>query len=148
MRTPKTMMVGLAMLILAWAAPALAADKHQALGEKLVRQLWQLTKSADMAKLERMVSPAFQALHEDGARDRKQWLELVAKLDMGDYALSEFKTTRNGAVLMVTYWVAVAETIDGKRLPEAKPTPRLSGFIKAKAGWRLICHVNMRPGAK
>lgn len=149
MRAGKTMAAVLAVLALTWAAPALAASsRSQALGERLVGEVWRLIKAGDTAKLGGMISPAFQSLHEDGARDRKQWLELIAKLNLGDYALSDFKATRNGALLLVSYRVAVEETIGGRRLPAGQPSPRLTGFIKSRSGWKLICHVNLRPLAK
>lgn len=138
----------LAVLALVWAAPALAAGKDQALGQKLVGQFWQLLKAGDTAKLAKELSPAFQALHADGARDRRQYLDLAAKLKLGDYTLSDYQVTRHGAVLLVSYRAAVAEDIGGQRLPAGQSAPRLTGFVRAKSGWRVICHVNMRPLGK
>ncbi|MFH1058001.1 MAG: nuclear transport factor 2 family protein [Pseudomonadota bacterium] len=148
MRKRITLAMILAMLALAWAAPALAAGKDQALGQKLVGEFWHLLKAADSAKLAKKLSPAFQALHADGARDRKEYLDFAAKLKMGDYVLSDYKVTRHGAVLMVSYRAAVAEDIAGQRLPAGQSAPRLTGFVRSKSGWMAICHVNMRPLAK
>ena len=58
--------------------------------------------------------------------------------------MSGFKATQNGPVIVVTYLVTVAETIDGKRLSKA-PAPRLTVFLKTDKGWQWLAHANLHP---
>lgn len=124
------------------------ADKKSApeltLGEKLVRQLWADMKARNMAAIEKTIAQGFQSAHEDGARDREEQIKLIQGLNMGDYILSDIKVTRNGPVIVVTYSVSVAETIEGKRL-STRPAPRLSVFLQTDKGWQWISHANLRP---
>ena len=128
------------MFLLAGALPAWSAGSS---GEKLVRDLWATMKAQNWAELEKIMSPAFQSVHSDGARDRAGELKLIRGLKLGDYTLSDFRTTRQGPVLVVTYKVAVSETIDGKRLKH-QPAPRMTIFIKTKQGWQWLAHANLR----
>jgi len=61
-----------------------------------------------------------------------------------EYKLSDFKVTRNGGVIVVTYFAAAEETVDGKRIP-AQRSPRMTIFIKTDVGWQLIAHANLMP---
>ena len=65
-------------------------------------------------------------------------------LDLGEFTLSDFKNTVNSDNIVVTYTIAVHETIDAKRLP-SKPTLRLSVWKKGVRGWQWICHANLNP---
>ncbi|MBL7074684.1 nuclear transport factor 2 family protein [candidate division KSB1 bacterium] len=114
------------------------------LGEKLVRQLWADMKARNLAALEKKIAPGFQSVHEDGARNREQQIELLRGLNIGEYTLSNFEVTQNGPVIIATYFVSVEETIEGKRL-STKPAPRLSVFLKTDSGWQWIAHANLNP---
>jgi hypothetical protein len=116
---------------------------QNAIGEKLVHDLWDLLKTGDMVKIEKMMASGFQAVHQDGARDRKQEIRLLKKLKLGKYQLSKIRATRNGPVVVVSYFVEAEETIDGKQL-KGKAEPRLSVFVKTDAGWQWIAHANLR----
>ena len=139
-------------LILFFAFPAVNSGRVMAgepageigLGEKLVRQLWADMKAKNIEALEKMIARGFQSVHEDGARDRAEEIRLVKGLNLGDYTLSDFKVTRNGPVIVVTYFVSVPETIDGKRL-SIKPAARLSAWLKTGIGWQWIAHANLNP---
>jgi hypothetical protein len=137
----KTVFTAAMVFLLLGAASAWAGDVS---GEQLVRDLWSNMKANHWQKLDKAMSPAFQSVHSDGARDRAQELKLIKGLKMGDYTLDKFKTTRQGPVLVVTYQVTVSETIDGKRLTH-KPAPRLTVFFKAAGGWQWLAHANLRP---
>ena len=83
-------------------------------------------------------------MHEDGARDRKGELQIIKGVNIGKYTLTNLKVTRNGPVIIVTYFVSVAETIKDKRLPDTKPAGRLSAWLKTDSGWKWIIHANLR----
>jgi len=83
----------------------------RSLGEELVHRLWADVKAGDVVALENMMAPGFQSMHEDGARDRKGELQIIKGVNLGNYTLTNLKVTRNGPVLIVTYFVSVEESL-------------------------------------
>jgi ketosteroid isomerase-like protein len=77
-----------------------------------------------------------------GAIDKKDELELLKKLKIKNYKLSDFNVTEEGNVLIVTYKVSADEKIGGKTLSH-KPTPRMSIFAKVGGGWKWLAHANL-----
>ena len=141
-----TLVVLVAMTLVLSSGAALA-DRCNAsdtgLGEQLLQQLWAHMKKADVAMLQQTTAAGFQSVHQNGARTRAQEMALIEDLKLGDYTLSDIKITRNGPVIVATYFVAVAETIAGKRLTK-KPAPRLSVFVQTDKGWQWMAHANLR----
>jgi Domain of unknown function (DUF4440) len=113
-------------------------------GEKMERQMWADFKAKDWKAVENKIADGFQSIHPDGARDRAGEISLIEHLKLGEFTLSNFKSTVNGDNIVVTYMIAVHETIDQKRLP-TKPAPRLSVWKKGTPGWQWICHANLNP---
>jgi len=113
-------------------------------GEKMERQMWADFKAKDWKAVESKIAEGFQSIHPDGARDRAGEISLIEHLNLGEFTLSNFKTTVNSDNIVVTYTIAVQETVDQKRLP-TKPTPRLSVWKKGTHGWQWICHANLNP---
>jgi len=136
----------IACLAICTALPATAED-DQALGKLLVENFFALVAAKDWKVLERHLAPCFQSAHSDGSRGRAQEMSLLNKLNLGEYKLADFKTTRKGDIVVVTYSVSVAETIKGKRTNKA-PAPRLSVFSHTKATWQILAHANLKPLAK
>jgi len=114
------------------------------LGEDMVRELWNDFKTQNMSALESKIAPGFQSIHEDGARDAEAQLKLLKELNLGEYILSNFKVTQVGPAIIVSYFVSVEETIEGKRL-STKPAARLTIFLKTDNGWQWIAHANLNP---
>ena len=73
-------------------------------------------KNTDMKAIDQIMADGFQSVHEDGASNRAQEIELISKLNMSDYTLTDIKASRSGPVMIVTYFVSVEETIEGNRL--------------------------------
>ena len=121
-----------------------AVVDEKGVGEKLLRQIWTDMKKPEIKVLEKTLAKGFQSVHQYGANNRKQEIELIKGLNLGEYKLSKIKITRNGPVVIATYFVSVAETIKGKRLLN-KPAPRLSIFLKTADGWKWIAHANLKP---
>ena len=113
-------------------------------GEKLLRQLWADIKKPDMEAIEKTIAKGFQSVHQYGSNNREQEIELIKDLKLGKYTPSDIKITRNGPVIVATYFVSVEETIKGKRLSK-QPAPRLSVFVKTDSGWKWIAHANLKP---
>ena len=141
-----TLVVLVAMTLVLSSGAALA-DRCNAsdtgLGEQLLQQLWAHMKKADVAMLQQTTAAGFQSVHQNGARSRSQEMALIGDLKLGDYTLSDIKITRNGPAIVATYFVAVEETIAGKRLTK-KPAPRLSVFVQTDQGWQWMAHANLR----
>ena len=113
-------------------------------GEKLVRTLWSDFNSNDEAVFQNWISDGFQSVHEDKARSKDEEINVLMALHLGTYTLDNFKTTQDNNVVIVTYTVAVHETIDGKILPTA-PAERLSVFMYDGENWKWIAHANLNP---
>lgn len=111
-------------------------------GERVVRQLWSDIRDKNWTAIEAMMAPGFQSLHQDGARDRAAEMELLKGLDLGRISLDDFHSSAAGPVLIVTYRMNIAETIDGKRLSR-REAPRMSVFLKEEGRWLWIAHANM-----
>jgi hypothetical protein len=94
--------------------------------------------------VETSIAAGFQSVHPDGIRDRAGEIALLKRMNLGEFTLSNFKSTAIGDNIVVTFTMTVAETIDGKRLP-AKPAYRLSVWKKGGNGWQWISHANLTP---
>lgn len=132
------MVTGLTMFV----GPLSAADEVD--GEQLVRGIWHELEANDTVSLQARMSPAFQSLHSDGARSAEQELQLIKGLHLGSYTLDKFDVTRDGGVLIVTYFVSVEETIDDKRLT-GQPAGRMDVFASSDGGWKWLAHANLKP---
>ena len=123
---------------------AVQAEKQkESKGEELLNQLWTDLKASDVDAIEKYISPEYQSVHEDGARNREEELELVKNLKLGDYTLTDIKITENDSMIVVTYFVSVEETIAGKKL-SSTPAARLSAWQKTDEGWMWIIHANLK----
>ena len=118
-------------------------DSDLVLGQTQVEKLWAEFARPDLDALDHFVAPGFQSLHEDGARDWSEERKLVAALKLTPYVLLDFKVTRQGDVLLVTYRCSVGETIAAARLAKTS-TPRLDVFQQIDGEWKLLSHVNVR----
>jgi len=123
------------------AAPHSAAKTSE--GERLEREIWADMKMPSSTTLEKKIAPDFLSIHTDGSRNRQQEIELIKKLKLGSYTLTNFKTQEHGDTIIVTYMAAVDEHIDGKHLSE-NATPRMSVWRKNKHNeWQIIAHANL-----
>ena len=113
-------------------------------GEKMERQMWVDFKAKNWKEVESKIADGFQSVHPDGARNRAGEISLIEKLNLGEISFSNFKSTVNGDNIVITYLIAVQETIDGKQLSR-KPAQRLSVWKKGTHGWQWICHANLNP---
>ena len=108
------------------------------------KQMWEDIKAKNWKAVENKIAEGFQSVHPDGARDRAGEISLIKNLNVGQIALSDFKSTISGDNIVVTYMISAQETIDLERLP-TKPAPRLSVWKKGTHGWQWICHANLNP---
>ena len=129
-------------LTLVFSATASAAED---LGEKLVRKFFDDSKSHNLSGIEKTLAEGFQSVHTDGSRDRAGELEIVRTIKLGTHTLTNFKTTRNGPVMVVTFEVsAPGEILDGKRVGEGSHE-RLAVWLETSGVWQLIAYANLAP---
>ncbi len=148
MKTFKTIIV--ISLILVFLGSAAFADEKIGMekldenkGKVLLMKLWGYMKARNIKALEDMMPPCFQSVHRDGARNREQELKILKNLNLGEYKITNIKSTSQGPVIIVTYFVSVSETIEGKKL-DKKPAQRMTAFLKTDKGWKWILHANLR----
>ena len=115
-----------------------------ALGEKLLKQLWTNIRKGDMEALGLMTTAGFQSVHQFGANDKAQEMALIKGLAIDSYLLSQIKVTGTDSVIVASYFVSVAETIKGERLSKT-PAPRLTVFVKQGDAWHWLAHANLKP---
>ena len=130
------------LAILAMLSASLADETSE--GERLERQMATDIRAKNWKAVESRIAEGFQSVHADGVRNRTEEIDLLKKMNMGEFTLSNFKSTNIGDNMVVTFTMTVTETIDSKRLP-AKPEYRLSVWKKGVSGWQWICHANLTP---
>jgi hypothetical protein len=124
-------------------APAAAAPNIEA----MERQMWKDIASGNAAGVASHIATGFQSLHQDGPRDKAGELALIKGLKVGQYTLSNFKVVQSGNAQVVTYTIAIQETIDGARAGTA-PAQRLSVWQQTPQGWQWIAHANLNTISK
>ena len=113
-------------------------------GEKLERQMASDIQAKNWKAVEARIADGFQSVHPDGVRDRAGEIALLKGMNFGAFTLSDFKSTKIGDNIVVTFTMTVAEAIDGQQLP-AKPAYRLSVWKNGVNGWQWISHANFTP---
>ncbi len=132
-------------LIQILGATAWAGDD---LGEKLVRQFFADVKAGNLTSIEKTLAEGLQVAHSFGPLDRAGELKLVRGIKLGDYKLSNFKTTYNGPVMVVTFKAnAPDEVMAGKKIAPGSHE-RLAVWLKVDAVWQLIAYANLTPMKK
>ena len=140
--SPKTSLAA-ALALSLLLAPAAWADPD--LGETLIRQFFADAKSGDQAAIERTLGEGFQSVHTDGMRDRAAEIELIRTMKLGKSTLTDFKTTRNGPALVVSFEVnAPGEVLGGKQVGEGTHE-RMAVWLETSQGWQLIAYANLAP---
>jgi len=64
-------------------------------GEKMEREMWADFKAKEWKVVESKIAEGFQSIHPDGPRDRVGEISLIEHLNLGEFTLSNFKSTVN-----------------------------------------------------
>ena len=112
--------------------------------EALVYQLWDNLEQKNFEVIEKNMASGFQSIHQFGANDMEAEMKLIYNLEMSDYTITDLKITSNEDLVIATYFVSVAETIDEERLSK-EPAPRMTIFIEIDDVWKWIAHANLKP---
>ncbi len=113
-------------------------------GEGLVFQLWDAFRNQDLEGIKTNMAPGFQSVHYFGANNMDEELELLRGIAIAEYEISDLKITSNEEDLIIaTYFVSVAETINGERLSK-EPAARMTIFVKDDGVWKWVAHANLK----
>lgn len=114
-------------------------------GEGLVYQLWDAIRNQDLEGIKNNMAPGFQSVHDFGANNIDAELELLRGVAIADFEITDLKITSNEDDLFIaTYFVSVAETINGTRLSKT-PAARMTIFVKDDGVWKWVAHANLKP---
>jgi len=134
----KWQVLSAALALLLVAGVALAEEPDFV---KLENQMWTYARDKKWSELKAGLSTAYQSINEHGSIELKAALEALGEMNLSDFVLSDFKITRSGPVVVVSYYAQVAETIDGKRFQRDR-APRMSIWLQTDQGWVTIAHAN------
>ena len=132
-----------AFVIAGWGASASfssASDAPTTQGKVLVQRFFTLLHNQDTKGLNALLAPSFQVVRANGGVQGKASY-LAAPPKVAVFAISKLKGTQASGVLVVSYQVAVAETVAGIKQPTVW-APRLSVFQQQSGAWRLVAHAN------
>lgn len=136
-----TALVFLSFFSLAWAQDSTDSQSAQT----LIQNWFAALKSGDVNKAASFLSPQFVSIHTDGVvRNKSEEIELIKRLQMKSYNLSNFKTVPSGDVVVVTYIDQGEELIDNK-LISPKPAGRMAILQKQNGQWLILAYANTVP---
>ena len=102
----------------------------QELGERLVVEYYEGLDLGDSAVLAAKFASSFQSVISTGPSSREAVLATIDAETFGDFALSDFTTTRAGSTLTVSYRGTIA--VDGVAYA---PTWRVNVFTEIDGDW-------------
>ena len=100
-------------------------------------------KDQQIDKASNLLAPQFTSIHTDGiVRDKNQELDLIKKLQMKAYHLSDFKFSQSDNVIVVTFKDKGIEKIDKKSIGE-KTAGRMAVLEKKGNDWVVLAYANL-----
>lgn len=119
-------------------APALADPAT--VGHELVNTYISLLAAGQTEGLDGLLSEAFMIQRADGSfATRSEYLANYPEI--GRFSITNVSARQDGNVLVVHWYLAVDEVIDGRTFSNT-PAPRLSSFAWSDGAWRLTSHAN------
>ncbi len=120
---------------------ALFADTS--LGESLEREYWENTKKRNWKAIEDSTASCYQTVLVDEVLKKEQAINLLKKLNVTDYTISDFLVTESPGTIIVSYAIAVSESFEGR--PAISKANRLSVWQKNDNKWQIIAHATLIP---
>jgi len=111
--------------------------------KKVIENWFAAMKSDDISQAATFLSPQFVSIHTDGiVRNKAQEIELMKKLRMKDYNLTDFKFSQSGQAIVVTYKDKGIEQIDNKPIAPHF-AGRLAVLQKKDGKWFILAYANL-----
>jgi plastocyanin len=102
-------------------------------------EMWAFFRTHKWDAVERLISPAFQSMRPDNARNRASEIALLKQTDFKGHTPYAFKVTYSGDTAIVTYRIlSHGKSLDGK--PREINMMALSVWRRTNAGWQWIAH--------
>jgi hypothetical protein len=145
----KWMCLVLSLMFVSLNAWAISSDEKAA--QATIESWFAAMKNDDYTKAASLLSPQFVSVHTDRiVRDKAQEMELIKNLDMKSNQLTDFKFSRSGDAIVVTYNDATTEKIDNN--PVASGAAGRMAVLqkqkekgKNKDKWIILAYANMDP---
>lgn len=115
----------------------------QALGEELVRELWNNIAEDNTVEIIQCMGEGFQSIHPSCGLDGSGEAEFLSLMELGDYSLEDIKATLNGSTVIVTYSVRTHQRVVGETISSA-PSSRLCAWNYKDGEWEWILHADLR----
>jgi hypothetical protein len=139
----KWIYAGLTAISLSFFGSAWATETADFTAAQNVIENWFAAMKNDPDKAASFLAPQFTSVHTDGiVRDKTQEIELIKKLHMKNYHLTDFKFSITHDDIIVTYKDQGAERIDNKPIADAAAT-RLAVLQKQRKKWLIIAYANL-----
>ena len=115
----------LATIAISFAAP----DKNKEAIISKEKAAWQAFKDKKADEFKKLVSADLVTVYADGMHSMQKELDIMAKMDMKSFSLSDFNVTFAGPdTAMITYKATVKSTSGGNKI---------SGTYNAGSVWRM-----------
>lgn len=122
---------GVAAVEPAVATSATSKAKLDAVAKRLVTKMWKLAETNDTAGLEKFINKAFQAQDAEQSRwNKRQFIAVLGKEILSDFALSNLRATQAGDTIVVTYTATASQSVNGVEL-SGDPKPRMTVFVQS-----------------
>ncbi len=116
-----------------------------ALATSLVTAAWDSAVAGDNEAFTSLSSSAYRLQRADGTGawldEYQDDLDDPAAYDLSGYTLSDLQARQDGDILVVSYYMDIELTRDGKPFPQG-PTPFLASYVERDGKWLLVTEAN------
>lgn len=135
----KILLIGLFFPLLAFAGVLRhesCEHRVEVLGKKVLFHLWKDLKASNAKAISKYMSPQFQGVTPNEARNKCQQLAFIKSRRIPSYVLSQIKVTETKGILIITYIAKVQEIINNTSV--FSTARRLTVFKKIDGKWMWI----------
>jgi ketosteroid isomerase-like protein len=127
--------------LLATASIGIAGPETDAIMTK-EKAAWQAFKEKKGDDFKKIIHTDFRGLYAEGSVDMAAEVKDMQKWDMKSFAISDFKASSFGDVVVTTYVVTIEGTMEGK--DRSGTFNAGSVWKKDKSDWLAIFHTNIK----